>query len=215
MVFSPQEANAVIGNLSGHHRLIASLIYGAGLRLMEAMRLRVRDVDFHYQQLTIRDGKGGKDRVTVLPQSIFDELKVKIDQVAVQLRHDVEHGASWVYIPGALDKKYPNAGKDLGWQYIFPSAKRSKNPRSDNIGRPHLGEKPVQNPLKRAIKAAGIVKHASSHTFRHSFATHLLEQGSDIRTVQELLGHADVETTMIYTHVLERGARAVTRPLDR
>jgi integrase len=177
VVFSPQEAKAVIGNFSVHHQLISSLIYGAGLRLMEAMRLRVKDVDFDHQQLTIRDGKGGKDRVTVLPQSIFDELKAQIDQMAVQHRHDVEQGASWVYMPGALDKKYLNAGKELRWQYVFPSAKRSKDPHSDNIGSHHLGEKTVQNQVKRAIKAVGIVKHPSSHTFHHSFATHLLVQG--------------------------------------
>lgn len=215
VVFSPDEAKTVLSHLDGHHHLMASLMYGAGLRLMEAVRLRVKDVDFHYQQLTIRDGKGGKDRITVMPQSIAEALKAQIEFVRLQHQRDAEAGATWVYLPNALAEKYPNAGRELAWQYVFPSTKRSTDPRSGNVGRHHVGEKSVQYQVKRAVMASGVNKHASSHTFRHSFATHLLEHGSDIRTVQELLGHADVKTTMIYTHVLERGARAVTSPLDR
>lgn len=214
VVFSPDEAKAVLANLDGLHHLMASLMYGGGLRLMEAVRLRVKDVDFHYRQLTIRDGKGGKDRATVMPQSIAEALKAQIETVRLQHERDLEAGATWIHMPGALADKYPNAGKELAWQYVFPSQKRSTDPRSGNVGRHHVGEKSVQYHVKRAVKSAGIAKHASCHTFRHSFATHLLERGSDIRTVQELLGHADVKTTMIYTHVLERGANAVTSPLD-
>lgn len=215
VVFSPQEARAVIEQLPDGSKLIAQLMYGGGLRLMEALRLRVKDVDFHYRQLIVRDGKGGKDRVTVLPDVLQEALRLQLDKVKVYHAADLAAGYGRVYMPGALDKKYPNAGKELAWQYVFPSTRLSQDPRSNGeTRRHHLNEKSFQRAVKRAVGRAGINKNASSHTFRHSFATHLLEGGADIRTVQELLGHADVKTTMIYTHVLERGAKSVRSPLD-
>ena len=213
-VLSSPEVARLLAQLDGTYRLMASLLYGSGLRLMEAVRLRIKDVDFDYRQIVVRDAKGGKDRVTPLPASITEALKAQIDRVAVQHRSDVTAGYGCVYLPTALARKYPNAQTELAWQYVFPSSRLSKDPRSGITRRHHLSEKGLQQAVKDAVKRAGINKKASCHTLRHSFATHLLKRGNDIRTVQELLGHKSVQTTMIYTHVLERGGRGVVSPLD-
>ena len=195
VVFTRQEARAILGQLSGTIRLMAELLYGSGLRLMEALRLRVKDVDFGYGQITVRDGKGAKDRVTVLPQTIREPLQRHLARVKLLHQDDLAEGFGGVYMPFALDRKYPNAGKEWIWQYVFPAAKRSIDPRTGVERRHHVGEVVLQRAVKDAIRKAGVRKAASCHTFRHSFATHLLESGSDIRTVQELLGHKDVSTT--------------------
>ena len=215
VVFSAAEVSEVLGHLSGTSALAAQLMYGAGLRVMEALRLRVKDVEFEYRQITVRDGKGGKDRVTVLPDSLVEPMRAQLLRVKQVHTEDLSNGFGDVWLPGALDKKYPNAGKELAWQYFFPSAKLCEDPReAGKVRRHHFNEKTVQRAVKKAVIAAGVNKHASCHTFRHSFATHLLERGSDIRTVQELLGHADVRTTMIYTHVMKKSALGVVSPLD-
>ena len=196
------------------HKLMASLMYGTGMRLMECVRLRVCDVDFSYGQITVRSGKGNKDRVVPLPEKIAGALRVQIDAVSVLHKNDVEAGFGEVFLPGALAKKYKSAPKELKWQYVFPSIKLSVDPRSGKVMRHHLHENNVQKSVKKAADESAVLKKISSHTLRHSFATHLLEDGYDIRTVQELLGHADVSTTMIYTHVLNKGGRGVKSPLD-
>lgn len=216
VVLSADEVRRVMAHLEGIHHLMVSLMYGSGLRLMEVLRLRVKDVDFEYRQITVRDGKGGKDRVTVLPDGVVDPLLRHIDQLKV--RHDLElrtgGGGAGVFMPDALDRKYPGAGRDWGWQWVFPSARLSVDPRSGVERRHHVHETSLQRAVKTAMRKAGVTKHASCHTFRHCFATHLLERGYDIRTVQELMGHKDVATTQIYTHVMKRGAGAVKSPLD-
>tara|TARA_B100002049_G_scaffold216205_1_gene182017 strand:- start:740 stop:1714 length:975 start_codon:yes stop_codon:yes gene_type:complete len=214
-VLSSSEVARLLTQLDGTYRLMASLLYGSGLRLMEAVRLRVKDVDFDYRQIVVRDAKGAKDRVTPLPASIAETLKRQIDRVAAQHRRDIAAGYGCVYLPTALATKYPNAQTELAWQYAFPSSRLSTDPRSGVTRRHHLSEKGLQHAVKGAVKRAGINKKASCHTLRHSFATHLLERGNDIRTVQELLGHKSVQTTMIYTHVLKLGGRGVVSPLDR
>nr|WP_040607529.1 integron integrase [Salinisphaera shabanensis] len=213
-VLSTQEVGRLLAQLEGTYKLMASLLYGSGLRLMEVIRLRVKDVDFDYQQIVVRDGKGAKDRVTPLPSSVTAELKAQLDYVAQQHRDDLKAGYGAVYLPNALATKYANAAHELAWQYVFPSSRLSKDPRSGATRRHHVNEKGLQQSVKRAVRRAGINKKASCHTLRHSFATHLLERGSDIRTVQELLGHKNVQTTMLYTHVLKRGGRGVVSPLD-
>ena len=213
-VFSHQEAYAVLGHLEGMHYIMAALLYGAGLRVMECVRLRVKDIDFALKQLIVRNGKGNKDRVTPIPKKIVDGLHKAIEHAEKLHNFDVSEGYGEVYLPHALDRKYPSAAKELAWQYVFPAAHRSVDPRSGVNRRHHVGERSLQRAVKQAIKLAGIRKQASCHTFRHSFATRLLEMNYDIRTVQTLLGHADVKTTEIYTHVLGRGALAVTSPLD-
>ena len=213
-VFSHQEASAVLEQLEDRHYVMAALLYGAGLRVMECVRLRVKDVDFNVKQLVVRNGKGNKDRVTPLPEKIIPLLQQAIEHAQQLHAYDLAEGYGEVYLPYALSRKYPNAATELAWQYVFPASQRAVDPRSEIIRRHHVGEQSLQRAVKQAIKRAGIHKQASCHTFRHSFATRLLEMNYDIRTVQTLLGHADVKTTEIYTHVVGRGALAVTSPLD-
>lgn len=193
---------------------MANLLYGCGMRLMECIRLRVLDIDFGYQQILVRDAKGRKDRVVPIPQKLLDGLKRQIDKVRELHAEDLEEGYGRVYMPDALARKYPNAGSELRWQFVFPSTKLSTDPRSGAARRHHVHETGLQKHIKTASDRAGITKRVNSHALRHSFATHLLESGYDIRTVQELLGHADVSTTMIYTHVLNKPGVSVISPLD-
>ena len=214
VVLTEAEVGAVLAQMDGHHALMAGILYGAGLRLMECVRLRVKDVDFGYSEITVRDGKGEKDRVTILPASLQASLSAYLERVKAVHQTDLEEGFGEVYLPFALARKYPRAGREWGWHYVFPAAQRSVDPRSGLVRRHHLDEQTLQRAVKKAVRQAGIPKPASCHTLRHSFATHLLQSGYDIRTVQELLGHKDVSTTMIYTHVLNRGGRGVRSPLD-
>jgi integron integrase len=214
-VLSPDQVRQLINHLAGTHQLMARLLYGTGMRLMEVVRLRVRDVDFHYRQITVRSGKGNKDRVTVLPASLFEAMKAHLTRVKALHVRDLAEGGGSVYLPYALAQKYPSADREWGWQYVFPAPTRSRDPRSGAVRRHHVYEQNLQRAIKQAVVRLGFPGKVSTHTLRHSFATHLLEAGSDIRTVQELLGHADVKTTMIYTHVLQRGGRGVMSPLDR
>ena len=215
VVFTPAEARAVLAHLKGDYRLMAELLYGSGLRLMECLRLRIKDIDFGYNHITVRDAKGLRDRVALLPQRLQRPLRGQVARVEELHRQELARGGGKVYLPFALERKYPNAARELSWQYLFPAAKPSLDPRSGEIRRHHVSEKNLQNAVKLAVRAAGIRKPASCHTFRHSFATHLLEHGYDIRTVQELLGHKNVATTMIYTHVLNRPGAHVRSPLDQ
>ncbi|MGI8917093.1 MAG: integron integrase [Pyrinomonadaceae bacterium] len=215
VVFSRTEVQSVLAHLNGAYYLIGSLLYGAGLRLNEAIRLRVKDIDFAANQITIREGKGDKDRVTMLPQTIRSSLQQQLLKVKVLHDKDAQAGFGRVFLPYALARKYPNADSAFAWQYFFPALKRSIDPRSGEERRHHIPPESVQRAVRTAITLSQINKNGSCHTFRHSFATHLLEDGYDIRTVQELLGHKDVRTTMIYTHVLNRGGRGVKSPLDR
>lgn len=214
VVLTVSEIKSVLNRLDGTLWLMASLLYGGGLRLMECVRLRVKDVDFEMRQVTVREGKGFKDRVTMLPESSIAPLQAHLARVRPLHNEDVAEGYGAVYLPYALEKKYPNAAKEWGWQYVFPSRSLSVDPRSGVTRRHHVDEKSLQRAVKRAAQQAGIAKPVTPHTFRHSFATHLLQSGYDIRTVQELLGHKDVQTTMIYTHVLNRGGKGVQSPLD-
>ena len=214
VVLTASEVKSVLNRLEGTLWLMASLLYGGGLRLMECVRLRVKDVDFEMRQVTVREGKGFKDRVTMLPESSIAPLQAHLARVKALHDEDVAAGYGAVYLPYALDKKYPNAAKEWGWQYVFPARGLSLDPRSGVTRRHHVDEKSLQRAVKRAAQQAGIAKQVTPHTFRHSFATHLLQSGYDIRTVQELLGHKDVQTTMIYTHVLNRGGKGVQSPLD-
>ena len=215
VVLSISEVQQILEGLDGEVGLVARLLYGGGLRLMEGLRLRIKDLDFSRSEIIIRDGKGQKDRVTVLPSSGVDPLRRHLANVRVLHQLALADGRGDVYLPDALARKYPKAPWEWAWQYVFPAAGLSVDPRSGAVRRHHLDEKRVQRAFKRALKASGVAKLATPHTLRHSFATHLLESGQDIRTVQELLGHADVKTTMIYTHVLNRGGLAVMSPLDR
>lgn len=214
VVLTVSEVRKILGLIPGTNGLIARLMYGTGMRLMEAARLRVKDINFEYRQITIRDGKGGKDRITVLPDSISEGLKDQLAKTGRLHEKDLSDGYGCVYLPFALSRKYPNACREFAWQYVFPSMKRSRDPRSGEIRRHHLDEKNIQRAIKNAARRTGIEKPVSSHTLRHSFATHLLESGYDIRTIQELLGHKDVKTTMIYTHVVNRGGKGVKSPVD-
>ena len=214
-VLTQDEAGRLISQLEGTTRLMTGLLYGAGLRLMECLRLRVKDVDFGYGQILVRDGKGGKDRVTMLPLAAVEPLKQHLVRIKGLHERDLAEGYGEVEMPYALSRKYPNAGREWAWQYVFPSRKRSVDPRTGAIRRHHVYETVLQRAVKQAARSAGISKPVSCHTLRHSFATHLLESGYDIRTVQELLGHKEVTTTMIYTHVLNKGGRGVLSPLDR
>ncbi len=214
VVLTVPEVQAVLARLDGQHWVMASLLYGSGLRLMECLRLRVQDLELTRRELIVRDGKGSKDRITLLPDKLIQPLQIQLERAKALHQQDLRQGFGAVYLPDALERKYPNANREWAWQYVFPADKRSIDPRSGVERRHHLGETALQQAVRNAVRQAGIDKPASCHTLRHSFATHLLANGYDIRTVQELLGHKDVRTTMIYTHVLNRGGKGVRSPLD-
>ena len=215
VVFSPNEVRKIMSQLSGTKWIMVNLLYGAGLRLKECLRLRVKDIDFDYGEITIRSSKGNKDRVTILPEILKEPLRKQIEKVRRLHEKDLKAGFGKVSLPFALERKYRNANSELGWQYVFPSRTLSVDPRNGLKQRYHVHSTVLQKVVREAKKKASITKHASCHTFRHSFATHLLRDGQDIRTVQELLGHNNVNTTMVYTHVLKKGGFGVTSPSDK
>lgn len=214
VVLSRSETQKIIAQMSGAHKLMTQILYGGGLRLMECVQLRVKDIDFEYRQLVIRDPKGGQDRFTILPQSLIDPIQEHLARVKRIHAEDLANGYGAVHMSNAFAEKFPNANRDWSWQYVFPSSKLTEDDKAQTMRRWHTSETTLQKAVKTAVKKAGIHKLVGPHTFRHCFATHLLESGYDIRTVQELLGHKDVKTTMIYTHVLQRGGLAVKSPLD-
>lgn len=213
-VMTKAETFQVIDAMGGIEQLVVQILYGCGLRIIECLRLRIKDIDFAMNQIVVRNGKGAKDRVTVLPEKLVAPLQGQLNFVKNLHANDLKKGYGSVYLPHALARKYKNADRDWGWQYAFPSRRLSVDPRSGFKRRHHLRAKRIREAIKKAARLAGIVKPVTPHCFRHSFATHLLQDGYDIRTVQELLGHKDVNTTMIYTHVLNKGGRAVKSPLD-
>ena len=213
-VLTPEKVKRVIEAMSGTPQLVVKLLYGSGLRLLEGLRLRVKDLDFEMKQLTVRDGKGAKDRFTVLAEGMIPALREHLANVRLTHQEDLAAGYGAVYLPGVLDRKYPSAAREWVWQYVFPARDLSRDPRSGVTRRHHLDETTISKAIKAAVARVGLAKHVSSHTFRHSFATALLQRGSDIRTIQELLGHNDVSTTMIYTHVLRQGGAGAKSPLD-
>ena len=215
VVLTEVEVRRLLASLEGAARLMVGLLYGAGLRQIECLSLRVKDIDFAYRHIVVRDGKGAKDRVTMLPENLVQPLQAHLGKVRALHRRDLAEGCGAVWLPHALSRKYPRAAREWGWQFVFPSGNRSADPESGVVRRHHVHPDTLTRIVKRAAAAAQIVKPVGCHALRHSFATHLLERGYDIRTVQELLGHSDVSTTMIYTHVMNKGARAVKSPLDR
>jgi integron integrase len=214
VVLTRAEVARVLRCFHGTHRLIGCLLYGTGMRIMEGVRLRIKDVEFERRQIIVRDGKGAKDRMTMLPKGVVGVLSRHLARVREMHERDLAAGRGAVWLPHALERKYPNAAREWGWQYVFPAAALSADPRTGGVRRHHLGEQAFQRAMRQAVRDASVDKPATPHTLRHSFATHLLDAGYDIRTVQELLGHSDVSTTMIYTHVLNRGGRGVVSPLD-
>jgi len=214
VVLTEEEVRSVLQRLEGSEALVAGLLYGSGLRLMEALRLRVHDLDFNRQELTVRNGKGGNDRRTMLPKRLSQKLRNHLEEVGSVHKRDLIDGWGQVRLPYALARKYRNAAAEWGWQWVFPQHRRWQDPTSEQQGRHHLDPSLIQKSVRRAVLAAGISKPASCHSLRHSFATHLLERGQDIRTIQELMGHKDLKTTMIYTHVLNRGPMGVASPAD-
>jgi integron integrase len=213
-ILTPPEVRAILDQMTGVHKILIQILYGSGLRLAESLNLRIKDLDFGHHQITVRDGKGRESRVTMLPDTLILPIQTHLTQVRSLHQWDLNHGYGAVELPFALSRKYPNADRDWVWQYVFPSQGLSRDPRSTIVRRHHLHESSLQKSLKTAVRATSIQKRVSCHTFRHSFATHLLANGYDIRTIQELLGHKDLKTTMIYTHVLNQGGRGVCSPLD-
>lgn len=215
VVLTPREVSAVLAAMDGEHRLLGQLLYGTGMRLMEGLRVRVKDIDFEHRAIVVRDGKGGKDRVVMLPDSLIEPLRVQLERTRLLWEQDRAAQRDGVWLPHALERKYPNAGKSWLWQWVFSQKTLSVDPRTGRERRHHVFDQNFQRAFKRAVRLSGLVKPATPHTLRHSFATHLLQLRYDIRTVQELLGHSDVSTTMIYTHVLKVGGGGVASPLDQ
>ncbi|MBQ0798206.1 MAG: integron integrase [Porticoccaceae bacterium] len=215
VVYSREEIAAIIARLRGVYRLQVELMYGSGLRSAELLSLRIKDIDFGSNNIIVRSGKGNKDRSTMLPQGLISQLKRQVEHVKQLHAQDIEDGYGEVYLPDALSRKYPRAARETGWQFLFPSSRIARDPRSGVLRRHHLHSSALRKHIKQAVIASGINKPAKSHSFRHSFATHLLEAGYDLRTIQELLGHSDVTTTEIYTHVVNRGGKGVMSPVDR
>jgi len=214
VVLTRDETAKIIKMLAGVNQLVVKLLYGSGLRIIECLRLRVHDIDFQMRAITIRNGKGAKDRVTTFPAKLTEPLSEHLERVKLIHERDLAEGYGEVYLPYALARKYPHAGKEWGWQYVFPAGRRSIDPQSGIERRHHLDPSPINKAIQKACRQMGITKRVSAHTFRHSFATHLLQRGTDIRTIQALLGHKDLSTTMIYTHVLQQGGQGVPSPLD-